>query len=90
MWLKISCKEDLVLLSLVFYFSLKVRMAMRFTAKTRGCLNTKFRSGLRVWVAKYVVPMGHVTTKFPRIDRFSFSTVMDAPLREFRSRELRY
>ena len=63
---------------------------MRFTAKTRGCLNTKFRSGLNVGVAKDVFPVGHVTTKFPRVDRFSFSTVMEAPLREFRSRELRY
>ena len=61
---------------------------MRFTAKTRGCLNTKFRSNLLVGVAKYVVPVGHVTTKFPRIDRFS--TVMEAPLRTFRARDLRY
>lgn len=63
---------------------------MRFTAKTSGCLNTKFRSGLSVGVAKYVVPVGHVTTKYPRIDRFLFSIVMHAPLGKFRSRELRY
>lgn len=63
---------------------------MRFTGKTRGCLNTKFRFGLHVRVAKYVVSVGHVTTKFPRMDRFSFSTVMEAPLREFRARELRW
>ena len=62
---------------------------MRFTGKTRGCLNTKFRFGLHVRVAKYVVSVGHVTTKFPRMDRFSLSTVMEAPLREFRARELR-
>ena len=63
---------------------------MRFTAKTRGYLNTKFRSRLHLGAAEYVLPVGHVTTKFPRIDRCLFSTVMEAPLREFRSRELRY
>ena len=63
---------------------------MRFSAKTRRCLNRKFRSGLRVGVAKNVVPVGHVTTKFSRIERISFSTIMEAPLREFPSRELRY
>ena len=72
MQLKFSWKQASVLLSLVCLFFLKVRVAMRFTAKTRGYLNTKFRSSLHVRVAKYVVPVGHVTTKFPRIDKFSF------------------
>ena len=43
--------------------SLKDRVVMRFTAKTRGCLNVKFHPRLQEGTDR---TYGHVTTKFSR------------------------
>ena len=47
--LKFSGEKESALL-LLYFFSLKVRVAMRFTAETRVCLNFKISPGLHEWV----------------------------------------
>ena len=54
---------------------------MRFTAKTHGCLNAKFRLHFSWGGRTYGWKDGHVTTKFSCIDRLPFSIVLEARLR---------
>ena len=62
----------------VFFF-LNVQVAMRFTAKTSGCLNAKSHSGLHVGVFR--TDAGHVIAKISRIYRLPVFLTHDALLR---------
>ena len=72
----------------MLFFPLNVRVAMRFTAKARWCLNAKFHPDIHLgggWTSD-----GHMIIKISHNFRLPFLVTHGASLRVIQERELRY
>ena len=73
---------------MLLFFSLNVRVAMRFTAKARWCLNAKFHPDIYLGGGR--TSDGHMIIKISHNFRLPFLVTHGASLRVIQERELRY
>lgn len=71
---------------MVYYFSLRIQVAMQFTAKTHGCLNGKFHTGSHAGTNGRL-DVVTLITKISSIYRLPFFLTNGAPLRVLCARE---